>query len=93
VHVGRYGSVREYQDVFLGELTSLPPFQEVEFAIDLVPKAEPISRIPYQMTPAELKELKEQLKELLQQGYIRPSMSLWRASVLFVTIKYSVWPQ
>jgi hypothetical protein len=73
--------VKKFQDIFPAELTSLPPSQEVEFTVDLVPGAGPISRMPYRMAPAELKE---QLEKLLQQGYIRPSVSPWGASVLFV---------
>jgi hypothetical protein len=56
--------------VFLEELTSLLPLREVEFTVDLIPGAEPILRRPYRMAPAKLKELKEQLEELLQEGYI-----------------------
>jgi hypothetical protein len=58
--------VKEYQDVFPTELTSVPPYREVEFTIDLVPGAEPVSRTSYRMTPIELKELKKQLEELLR---------------------------
>jgi hypothetical protein len=53
--------VREYLDVFLVELTEVPPDREVEFAIDLTPVAEPISRTPYRIASAKLNELKEQL--------------------------------
>jgi hypothetical protein len=66
--------VKDYPDVFPLELTSLPPSRDVEFTIDLVPGAEPISRTPYRMAQAELKELKVQLEELLNQGYIRSSV-------------------
>jgi hypothetical protein len=51
--------VKDYPEVFLEELTLLPPSREVEFTIDLVLGAEPVSRTPYRMAPAELKELKE----------------------------------
>ena len=60
---------------------------EIEFCIDVVPGTDPISMPPYRMAPAELKELKEQLKELLDKGFIRPSSSPWRAPVLFVKKK------
>jgi hypothetical protein len=56
----------------------------VEFAFDLVPKAESVSTTPYRMALLELKELKEQLEELLSQGYIRPSVSPWGVLELFV---------
>jgi hypothetical protein len=67
--------VREYLDVFLVELTEVPPYREVKFAIDLMSTAEPVSQTPYRMAPAEHKELKEQLQELLTQGFILPSVS------------------
>nr|GFB15641.1 putative reverse transcriptase domain-containing protein [Tanacetum cinerariifolium] len=63
-----------------------PPVREVEFNIELIPGAEPISKAPYRMDPIELKELKEQLQELLERGFIRPSVSPWGAPVLFVKI-------
>ncbi|KAA0043063.1 ty3-gypsy retrotransposon protein [Cucumis melo var. makuwa] len=79
--------VREYPDVFPDELPGLPPPREVDFAIELEPGTAPISRAPYRMAPAELKELKVQLQELLDKGFIRPSVSPWRAPVLFVKKK------
>ncbi|KAA0066482.1 gag protease polyprotein [Cucumis melo var. makuwa] len=79
--------VRDYPDVFPEELPGLPPHREVEFAIDLEPGTVPISRAPYRMAPAELKELKVQLQELLDKGFIRPSVSPWGAPVLFVKKK------
>ncbi|KAL0543893.1 hypothetical protein IC582_018998 [Cucumis melo] len=79
--------VRDYLDVFPDELPGLPPHREVEFAIELEPGTVPISRAPYRMAPAELKELKVQLQELLDKGFIRPSVSPWGAPVLFVKKK------
>ncbi|KAL0537322.1 hypothetical protein IC582_026299 [Cucumis melo] len=79
--------VRDYPDVFPEELLGLPPHREVEFAIELEPGTVPISRAPYRMAPAELKELKVQLQELLDKGFIRPSVSPWGAPVLFVKKK------
>ncbi|GKD84385.1 putative reverse transcriptase domain-containing protein, partial [Tanacetum coccineum] len=64
--------VREFADVFLDELSGLPPAREIEFGIELIPGAEPISKAPYRMAPVELKELKEQLQEMLENGFIRP---------------------
>ncbi|GJZ83047.1 reverse transcriptase [Tanacetum coccineum] len=58
---------------------------EIEFDIELIPGAEPISKAPYRMAPVELKELMEQLQEMLENGFIRPSVSPWGAPVLFVT--------
>ncbi|KAL0556805.1 hypothetical protein IC582_005322 [Cucumis melo] len=79
--------VRDYPDVFPEELPGLPPHREVEFSIELEPGTVPISRAPYRMTPAELKELKVQLQELLDKGFIRSSVSPWGAPVLFVKKK------
>nr|GFC09281.1 putative reverse transcriptase domain, aspartic peptidase domain protein [Tanacetum cinerariifolium]GFC09705.1 putative reverse transcriptase domain, aspartic peptidase domain protein [Tanacetum cinerariifolium] len=79
--------VREFADVFLDELHGLPPAREIEFGIELIPRAEPISKAPYRMAPVELKELKEQLQEMLENGFIRPSVSPWGAPVLFVKKK------
>ncbi|TYK23812.1 ty3-gypsy retrotransposon protein [Cucumis melo var. makuwa] len=75
--------VREYPDVFPDELLGPPPPREIKFAIELESDTTPISRAPYRMTPVELKELKVQLQELLDKGFIRPSVSPWGAPVLF----------
>ncbi|XP_070005375.1 uncharacterized protein [Nicotiana sylvestris] len=79
--------VREFADVFPEDLPGLPPTREIEFSIDLVPGTQPISIPPYCMAPAELRELKVQLQELLDKGLIRPSVSPWGAPVLFVKKK------
>ncbi|GJU90308.1 putative reverse transcriptase domain-containing protein, partial [Tanacetum coccineum] len=79
--------VREFADVFPDELPGLPPAREIEFGIELILGAEPISKAPYRMAPVELKELKEQLQEMLENGFIRPSVSPWGAPVLFVKKK------
>ena len=76
--------MQEFPNVFPEELVTFPPEREVEFVIELLPEAAPISKTPYQMAPAELQELKSQLQELLRQGFIRPSTSPWGAPVLFV---------
>ncbi|KAD5508277.1 hypothetical protein E3N88_15980 [Mikania micrantha] len=86
-NISDYPIVCEFPDVFPKELPGLPPDREVEFTIDLIPGAEPISKAPYRMAPLELKELKEQLQELLELGFIRPSVSPWGAPVLFVKKK------
>nr|GFA11461.1 putative reverse transcriptase domain, aspartic peptidase domain protein [Tanacetum cinerariifolium] len=70
-----------------GELVGIPLVREVEFNIELIPGAEPISKAPYHMAPVELKELKDQLQELLERGFIRPIVSPWGAPVLFVKKK------
>ncbi|KAG8485968.1 hypothetical protein CXB51_019316 [Gossypium anomalum] len=79
--------VCEFTDVFPEELPSLPPVREVEFDIDLIQGTTPISIAPYRMAPTELKELKSQLQELIDKGFVRPSFSPWGAPVLFVKKK------
>jgi hypothetical protein len=71
--------VRDFPDVFPEELSGMPPEREVEFVIDLLPGTAPISKRPYRMSIEELKELKKQLTELQEAGYIRPSSSPWGA--------------
>ena len=79
--------VREFQDVFPEELPGLPPVREIEVSIETIPGVSPIAQSPYRMAPMELTELKVQLQELLDKGFIRPSNSPWGAPVLFVKKK------
>ncbi|KAJ9544144.1 hypothetical protein OSB04_023851 [Centaurea solstitialis] len=79
--------VREFPEVFPEELPGLPPQRQVEFHIDLVPGAGPIAKSPYRLAPSEMQELSNQLQELLDKGFIRPSSSPWGAPVLFVKKK------
>ncbi|WVZ80621.1 hypothetical protein U9M48_028080 [Paspalum notatum var. saurae] len=79
--------VCEFPDVFLEEPPVLPPDRDVEFRIELVPGTAPISKRPYRMAPDELKELKTQLQEQLDKGFIRPSSSPWGCPALFVEKK------
>ncbi|KAL5564867.1 hypothetical protein UlMin_028031 [Ulmus minor] len=79
--------VDEYPDVFPNELPGLPPEREIEFCIDLTPGTSPISISPYRMAPTEMIELRKQLQELLDIGFIRPSISPWGAPVLFLKIR------
>jgi hypothetical protein len=79
--------VRDFPDVFPEELPGMPPDREVEFVIDLLPGTAPMSKRSYKMSVEELKELKKQLTELQEAGYIRPSSSPWGAPVLFVQKK------
>ena len=67
--------VCEFLDVFPEDLPRLPPDRDVEFSIELEPSTAPISRCPYRMAPKELAEMKKQLEELLEKGFIRPSSS------------------
>nr|GEW70859.1 putative reverse transcriptase domain-containing protein [Tanacetum cinerariifolium] len=73
--------------VFPEDLPGLPPARPVEFQIDLIPRAAPIARAPYRLALSEMKELSEQLQELSDKGFIRPSSSPWGAPVLFVKKK------
>jgi len=79
--------VNEFSDIFLDDLLGIPPDREIEFGIDLFPDTQPIYIPSYRMAPAELKELKEQLKDLLDKGFIRPSVSTWGAPVVFMQNK------
>nr|GFA18633.1 putative reverse transcriptase domain-containing protein [Tanacetum cinerariifolium] len=78
---------RSFLEVFPDDLPRLPPPRQVEFRIDLIPGAILVARAPYRLAPSELKELSEQLKELSEKGFIRPSASPWGAPVLFVKKK------
>ena len=75
--------VYEFEDVFPDEILRLPPHRDVHFTIELHPSTSPIFMTPYRIVLAELQELKVQLQELLDKGFIRPSTSPWAASVLF----------
>ncbi|XP_068304298.1 uncharacterized protein [Pyrus communis] len=79
--------VKHFPDVFLDDLPRLPPDRDAEFTIDLLPGTYPISLTPYRMAPAELRELKIQLQELVDKGFIQPTTSPWGAPVLFVRKK------
>jgi hypothetical protein len=84
---GNIRAVMDFPDVFLEELPGMPPNKEVEFAIDLLPETTPTPKQSYRMSVEELKELKKQLTELQEVGYIRSNSSLCGASVLFVQKK------
>nr|AAX95912.1 retrotransposon protein, putative, Ty3-gypsy sub-class [Oryza sativa Japonica Group]ABA92473.1 retrotransposon protein, putative, Ty3-gypsy subclass [Oryza sativa Japonica Group] len=79
--------VREYPDVFPDDLPAMPPKRDIEFRIDLVPGTTPIHKRPYRMAANELADVKRQVDDLLQKGYIRPSSSPWGAPVIFVEKK------
>ena len=78
--------VRDYEDVFQA-ITGLPPKREIDFCIELIPGTTPISKTPYRMAPTEMQELKKQIQELEDLGFVRPSTSPWGAPVLFVKKK------
>jgi hypothetical protein len=79
--------VSEFPDMFPKDLPGMPPERKVEFAIELEPRTAPISKRAYRVSGQELVELKKQIDELLEKGYIRLSTSPWAALVLFVEKK------
>jgi len=79
--------VQEYPDVFPEDLPGMPPDREIEFVIELVPGTAPIYKRPYRMDANQLAKLKDQIQDLLDKGYIRPSTSPWGAPVIFVPKK------
>ena len=80
-------TLREYRYVFPEEVPGLPLRRDINFSIELAPGAVPVSRTPYRMSTPKLVELKLQLKEMMDRGYIQPSMSTWGAPVMFVKKK------
>ena len=79
--------VCEFSDVFPKDLPGLPPDRDVQFNIELQPRTALISRRAYRMPPKELVELKTQLQELIEKGFIQPSSSPWGCSAIFVKKK------
>ncbi|GJV62760.1 putative reverse transcriptase domain-containing protein [Tanacetum coccineum] len=79
--------VKEFPKVFPEDLPGLPPVHQVEFQIDLMPRAAPVARAPYRLAPSEMQELSNQLQELVDRGFIRPSTSPWGYLLLFVKKK------
>ena len=79
--------VCDYEDVFLNKLPGLPLSRDVDFCIKLHPGTSPISMTPHRMALVEVQELKVQLNELLDKGFIRPSTSPWGSPVLFAKKK------
>jgi hypothetical protein len=76
--------VDEFPNVFPDELPSMPPDRDIKFLIELLPGTAPITKRPYRMGVDELEELKKQIKELQDKGFIHPSSSPWGAPVIFV---------
>ena len=83
VDVEKIPVVREFSDVFPEELPGIPLEREVDLAIEIVAGTVPVSRASYRMAPMKLKELKSQLQELLDNGFIQPSVSPLGAPILF----------
>nr|GEV80903.1 putative reverse transcriptase domain-containing protein [Tanacetum cinerariifolium] len=84
---GEIVMVRDFLEVFLDDLSGLPPIQEIKFQIELIPGATLVAKSPYRLSPSKLEELLGQFKELQDKGFIRPSSSPWGAPVLFVKKK------
>ena len=87
VKLGEIAIVKDFPEVFLDDLSRLPPVQKIEFRIELIPGATPVAKSPYRLAPSEMEELSGQLRELQDKGFIRPSSSPWGAPVLFVKKK------
>ena len=86
-NLGDHVVLEDFEYVFK-EVPELPPKRDINFSINLMHGAAPVSKTPYRMSTPELKELQMQLEELLKKGYIRPSVSPWGALVLFMKNKY-----
>jgi hypothetical protein len=82
-----YAVLGDFEDVFK-EVPGLPPRRDIDFYINIIPGAAPVSKTPYRMSTPKLKELQMQLEEILKKGYIFPSVSPWGSPVLFVKKKY-----
>nr|GEY34749.1 putative reverse transcriptase domain, ribonuclease H-like domain, retroviral aspartyl protease [Tanacetum cinerariifolium] len=79
--------IRDFLEMFPEEFPGVPPPKQIEFQIDLVPRPAPFARAMYRLAPSKMRELSVQLQELLEIGFIHPSLSLWGAPVLFVKKK------
>ncbi|WMV34738.1 hypothetical protein MTR67_028123 [Solanum verrucosum] len=79
LHLESIPVVSKFREVFPNDLPDMPPDRDINFCIDLEPGTHPISIPPYHMAPTELRELKTQIQELLDKGFIRPSASPWSA--------------
>jgi hypothetical protein len=77
----------EFKEVFPEEVFGIPPKRDLDFSIDLVPRAVPVSKVPYRMSIQKLVEMKVQSKKMFDKGYIRPSVSPWGEPDLFVKKK------
>jgi hypothetical protein len=79
-----YIVLHKFKDLFVDKIPELPPRREIDFSINLLPRSTLISKAPYRMSFPELIELEIHLQELLDKEYIKPSVSPWGASVLFI---------
>jgi hypothetical protein len=78
--------LEDFEYVFK-EVSGLTPKRDIDFSINLIHGAAPVSRTPYKMSTPELKDLQMKLEEIMKKGYIRPSVSPWGAPVVFVKKK------
>jgi hypothetical protein len=78
--------LKEFKNI-IQEVPGLPPKRDIDFSINLMPGAAPVSKACYRMSTPEMKELQLQLEDILKKGYIHPSVSLWGAPILFVKKK------
>nr|GEU89804.1 putative reverse transcriptase domain-containing protein [Tanacetum cinerariifolium] len=85
--LSKYHAVIVCDEKLVRDLSGIPPTRQVEFQIDLILGAAPVTRAPYRLAPSEMKEFSDQLKELSDKGFIRPISSPWGAPVLFVKKK------
>ncbi|XP_054801439.1 uncharacterized protein LOC129305432 [Prosopis cineraria] len=85
--IDRIGVVNKFPKVFDDQMSGLPPEREIKFFIDLVPDTKPISKALYHMAPTKLEELKKQLKELLEKGFIWPRFSQVASALTKLTKK------
>ncbi|GJV14157.1 putative reverse transcriptase domain-containing protein [Tanacetum coccineum] len=76
IELGSFDTIIDFPEVFPEDLSGIPPTRQVEFQIDLIPGAAPVARAPYRLARSEMKELSDQLQELYDKGFIRPSSSL-----------------
>jgi hypothetical protein len=81
--------LNEFENVFQ-KVLGLPPKRNIDFSVNLIPRATPVSKAPYRMSTPELKELQLQLEDILKKGYIHPSVSPWGAMILFMKKKYGI---
>jgi hypothetical protein len=83
-----YVVLKDFEYVFK-EMPILPPKRDIDFSINMVLGATPISKTPYRMSTPELKDLQMKLEELMKKWYICPSVSPWGTLVLFVKKNYA----
>ena len=84
-----YAVLEDFEDV-VKEVPGPPPKRDIDFSINFMPGAAPVSKTPYRMSTPKLKELQMQLEEILKKGYISPSVSPWGAPVLYEKERWNI---